>query len=140
MLMVMLTKLLKAAIWTAILNGVVRGAFRNALIKSMNWILQPSMRSAIGAFLTNLMKVKPGSNYLLSHGQTLLKAALALALLRFTKKSWIIWIIESVGISTIGALLLALIRSREGYETTGKHGQKDQIIDIDEFTIVDEKP
>jgi hypothetical protein len=135
--MVMLIKLLKAAIWTALLNGVVRGAFRNVLIKSLNWALQPSMRSAIGAFLTNLLKAKPGSNYLLRYGQTLLKAVFALALLRFTKKSWII---ESVGISTIGALLVALMRLNQGNKTPSKHGQKDQIIDIDEFTIVDEKP
>jgi hypothetical protein len=135
----MLKKIMKAAIWTVLLNGVVRGALKTVLMKSLNWILQPSMRSAIGGFVMNFMKTKPGSSLLPHYLQTLLKAALGLALLRFTKKSWIIWIIESVGISTIGALLLSLMRSREGYETTGKHGQKDQIIDIDEFTVVDEK-
>jgi hypothetical protein len=83
------------------------------------------------------MKAKPGGSQRDHYLQTLLKAALGLALLRFTKKSWII---ESVGISTIGALLLALMRLKEGYKTHSKYGQKDQIIDIDEFTIVDEKP
>jgi hypothetical protein len=134
--MVMLKKLMKAAIWTVLLNGVVRGALRTVLIRSLNWILQPSMRSAFSAFVTNLMNAKTGRSHLPHYLQTLLKAALGLALLRFTKKSWII---ESVGISTIGALLLALMRSREGYVTPGENGQKDQIIDIDEFTIVDEK-
>ena len=133
----MLKKLMKAAIWTVLLNGVVRGALRTVLMKSLNWILQPSMRSAINAFVTNLLKAKPGISQRDHYLQTLLKAAFAFVLLRFTKKSWII---ESVGISTIGALLLALMRLREGYKTTSKNGQKDQIIDIDEYTIVDEKP
>ena len=133
----MLKKLMKAAIWTVLLNGVVRGALRTVLMKSLNWILQPSMRSAINAFVTNLMKAKPGISQRDHYLQTLLKAAFAFVLLRFTKKSWII---ESVGISTIGALLLALMRVKEGYKTPRKNDQKDQIIDIDEYTIVDEKP
>ena len=135
--MVMLKKLMKAAIWTVLLNGVVRGALRTVLMKSLNWILQPSMRLAINAFVTNLMKAKPGISQRDHYLQTLLKAAFAFVLLRFTKKSWII---ESVGISTIGALLLALMKLKEGYKTPSKNGQKDQIIDIDEYTIVDEKP
>ena len=134
--MVMLKKLMKAAISIVLLNGVVRGALKTVLMNSLNWILQPSMRSAIGGFVMNFMKTKPGSSHLPNYLRTLLKAALGLALLRYTKKSWII---ESVGISTIGALLLALMRSREGYKTPGQNGQKDQVIEIDEFTIVDEK-
>ena len=135
--MVMLKKIMKAAIWTVLLNGVVRGAFKTVLTKSLNLILQPSMRSNISAFAINLMKAKPGGSQRDHYLQTLLKATLGLALLRFTKKSWII---ESVGISIIGALLLALMRLKEGYKTPSKYGQKDQIIDTDEFTIIDETP
>jgi hypothetical protein len=33
--MVMLKKIIKAVIWTVLLNGVVRGAFKTVLTKSM---------------------------------------------------------------------------------------------------------
>jgi hypothetical protein len=133
--MVILRKLIKIAISTALLNKVVRGAFTNALMKSAKWALQPSMRSSISAFFTNHVKAKSGTSLWPHYVQTLLKAGLALALLRFTKKSWII---ESAGISTIGALLLSLMRSKDD-QTPGKSGQRDQIIDLNEYTIIDEK-
>jgi hypothetical protein len=129
----MLAKLIKAIIGAALLNKSVRNAFMVAMIKSMSWILRPSTVSRITAFFTKRPSSAPGSsrsNFLAS----LFKGIAELALLGYAKRSGFS---GSAALSTLAALLLATMRGREVNSGKSNKGQKDQIIDIDEYIVVD---
>ena len=111
----MLIKLIKAVIGTAMLSRGFRSAFLAALVKSFNWISRPSTVSRI---------------------MSLFKSAAELVLLRFAKRSGII---GPAALSTLVALLLAMMRGREENPGTSSKRQKDQIIDVDEYTIIEDK-
>jgi hypothetical protein len=133
--MVMLARLIKTVIGAALLNKAVRNAFIASLIKSVNWIFRPSTISRLMAFFTSLVKSTPGSNrsnFLTS----LFKGAAELLLLRFAQKSGFS---GPAVLSALAALLLAMMRGKE--ESPGQSGkrQKDHIIDLDEYTIVDDR-
>ena len=125
--------LVKAAIGAALLNRRVRRAFLTGATRSMNWVLQPSTSSRIIAFISSLMKPTSGSRPSLL--QTLLKGAFGLVLLRLTRRSRIF---ELVAFSGLGALLLDILKADEGLQNENKKGQKDRIIDIDEYTVIEE--
>ncbi|MHB8120294.1 MAG: hypothetical protein ACYDHX_16500 [Methanothrix sp.] len=130
-----LARLIKAVIGAVLLNKAVRNAFIVTLIKSVKWTLRPSTRSRIMAFFTNQVKSTPGSsryNFLTS----LFKGAAELALLRFAKRSGIF---GPAALSALAALLLATMRGREENSGTSCKRQKDQVIDIDEYTILDDR-
>jgi hypothetical protein len=130
-----LVRLIKAVISAALLNKAVRNAFMASLIKSVNWILRPSTISKITAFFANLAKSTPGSdrtNFLTS----LFKVAAELALLRFAKRSGFS---GQAALSALAALLLATMKGREENSGTSSKRQKDQVIDIDEYTILDDR-
>lgn len=130
----MLARLIKTFIGAALLNKTVRNAFVVSLIKSMNWALRPSTRSRIAAFFTNLLKPTPGrSNPSLL--TSLFKGAAEILLLRFAKKSGFS---GPAALSALAALLLAMMKVRESTGTSSER-QKDQVIDLDEYTIVDER-
>jgi hypothetical protein len=129
----MLAKLIKAIIGAALLNKSVRNVFIVALIKSMNWILRPSTVSKIMSFFTKRVSSAPGSsrsNLLAS----LFKGIAELALLRYAKRSGFS---GSAALSALAALLLATMKGRDENSGTSSKRQKDQIIDIDEYTVVD---
>jgi hypothetical protein len=131
----MLVRLIKAVIGAALLNKAVRSAFIVALIKSVNWILRPSTITRIMVFFTNLVKSAQGgsrSNFLSS----LFKSAVELALLRFAKRSGVF---GSVAFPALAALLLAIMRGREERSDNDLKRQEDQIIDLDEYTILDDR-
>jgi hypothetical protein len=111
----MLLRLLKTAIGAALLNRVVRSALLAALVKSVDWILRPSNISRIVSFF---------------------KGAAELLLLRFEKRSGFF---GPAAISALVSLLLAMMRWREENPGTSSKMQKDQIIDIDEYTIIEDK-
>jgi hypothetical protein len=130
-----LARLIKTVIGTALLNKAVRSAFMVGLIKSVNWISRPSTISRIKAFFINLAKSTPGSskpNFLTS----LFKGAAELVLLRFAKRRGVS---GPATLSALAALLLAMMKGREDSSSTSSKRQKDQIIDLDEYTIVDER-
>ena len=131
----MLIRLIKAVIGAALLNKAVRNAFIAALSKSMNWTLRPSTRSRIMAFFTNQVLSTPGSsrpNFL----RSLFKGIAELALLRFAKRSGFS---GPAALSALAAIFLAMVSGREVSPDTSSKGQKDQIIDLDEFTILDDR-
>jgi hypothetical protein len=135
----MLTKLIKTAISAVLLNKAMRSALLAALIKSVKWTLQPSTRSGIMAFFAKIAKVVPGSapgkssSSLLS---ILFKGAAELLLLRFAKRSGFL---GPAALSALAALLLGTLRGKEDNSGTNSRRQKDQIIDHDDYTILDDR-
>jgi len=125
--------LMKAAIGAALLNETVRSAFLTGLTKSMNYILQPSTSSRIIAFVSGLMKPKSGGRPSLL--MTLFKGALGIVLLRLTRRSRIL---ELAAFSGLGALLLDILKASGNRQNDNKKRQTDQIIDIDEYTVIEE--
>ncbi len=116
--MVQLMKLIKAVVVAALLNETVKRALAAKLMKSINGLMQPSASYAKGVNQH-------------SHLRTLLEVALALLLTKSKKGGWKT---EPMAISTIAALLADLMRSVER-----PHEQKSRVIDIDDYTVVDER-
>jgi hypothetical protein len=131
----MLAKLIKTAISAVLLNKAMRSAFVAALIKSLKWMLQPSTRSGIMAFFAKLAKVVPGSAPGKS-SSNLLSILSELLLLRFAKRSGFL---GPAALSALAALLLGTLRGREANSGTNSSRQKDQIIDYDDYTILDDR-
>jgi hypothetical protein len=90
-------------------------------------LLNKEIRQAVISSLTKSANDSKKPNSL----QTLIEGALALVLLRWTRGSWIA---QPAAISAIAALLAGLAKSNEGPNV-----QKERIIDIDDYTVVDEK-
>jgi len=131
----MLAKLIKTVISAVLLNKAVRGALIVTLVKLVKWTLRPSTRSRIMAFFANLIKSVPGSsrsNFLTG----LFKAIAELALLWFAKRSGFS---GPAALSALAALLLAMMKGSEESPGASSKKQKDQIIDIDEYTVVDDR-
>jgi len=138
--MVKLTGLLKTIIGAAIFRKAIKGAFTIALAKSLSWISRPETISMLGKHAAALLKSKPAGN---SPGilQTILKGLLAFTLLKTMKKSRIA---EPAVISTIAALLLAMMKPKEARQKSaagapGSGGCRDRVIDVDDYTVVEEK-
>lgn len=129
-----LTGLLKAAISAALLNRTVRSALLKGFTRSMNWVMQPSTSSRIIAFVSSLLKPTSGSRPGLL--QTLIRGAFALVLLRLTASSRIL---KLAAFSGLGAILLDILKAGVGSQNARKKGQKDRVIDIDEYTVIEEK-
>jgi hypothetical protein len=91
------------------------------------------------AFFTKLAKSVPGSapgsnsSNLLS---ILFKGAMELLLLRFAKRSGFL---GPAALSALVALLLGTLRGRDENSGTNRRRQKDQIIDHDDYTIMDDR-
>jgi hypothetical protein len=130
-----LIRLLKAAIDAALLSKTVRGALLMALTSLMNWFMQPSTSSKIIAFVSSLMKPTSGSPPSLL--QTLIKGAFGLVLLRLTASGQIL---KLAAFSGLGAILLDILKASVGSEDANKKKrQTDRVIDIDEYTVIEEK-
>ena len=93
------------------LTRLMKAAVGAALLKSMSWMMRPST-------------VRPG------YIQALIKGVLTVVLFRSMNRSGLA--LPAI-LSAVGALLLSLIRSREG-----RQEHNDRIIDLDEYTVVDE--
>jgi len=131
----MLARLIKAIIGAALLNKAVRNAFIATLMKSVNWIMQPSTISRIMAFFAQLVKTTPGSsksNLL----RSLFKGAAELMLLQFSKRSGFS---GTAALSTLAAILLAMMRGGEESQSASSKKKHDQVIDLDEYTILDDR-
>jgi hypothetical protein len=117
--MVSFTRLMKAAIVAALLNREVRQAITSMLTKSINGRMNGTNRSRHSGSLSDLIE-----------------SILAITMSRSMRGSWAreSWAAQPATISAISALLTALLKPKEG-----RHGHEDRIIDIDDYTIVDEK-
>ncbi len=127
--------MIKTVIRAVLLNKAVRGALIVTLVKLVKWTLRPSTRSRIMAFFSNLVKSVPGSsrsNFLTG----LFKGIAELALLWFAKRSGFS---GPAALSALAALLLAMMKGSEESPGASSKKQKDQIIDIDEYTVVDDR-
>ncbi len=129
-----LTGIIKAAISAALLNRTIREALINGLTRSMNWVMQPSTSSKIISFISGSMKSAPGNRPSLI--QTLIKGAIGLALLRLAKRSRIV---ELAAFSSLGALLLDMLKTNQDRQGTGQRRQKDRIIEVDEYKVIEEE-
>jgi hypothetical protein len=131
----MLARLIKTVIGAALLNKALRNAFIASLIGSVNWVLRPSTTSRITAFFSSLAKSTPGS---IRSGflKSLFKGVAELVLLRFAKRSGFSGLAV---LSAIAALLLAMMKGREESPGISRNKKKDQIIDLDEYTILDDR-
>jgi hypothetical protein len=134
----MLTKLIKTAISALLLNKAMRSAFLAALIKSVNWTLQPSRKSQLIAFFSRLIRPaaasaggKGGSSLL----SILFKGAVELLLLRFASKRGFL---GTAALSALAALLLNMFKERGDKAGTGSRRQAGSIVDYDDYTILDE--
>ncbi|MDD2755176.1 MAG: hypothetical protein PHS80_06560 [Methanothrix sp.] len=131
----MLTKLIKTAISAVLLNKAMRSAFLAGLIKSLKWTLQPSTRSGIMAFFAKLAnsvsRSVPGKG-----SSNLLSILLELLLLRFAKRSGFL---GPAALSALAALLLGTLRGKVDNSGKNSRRQKDQIIDHDDYTILDDR-
>jgi len=116
--MVKLMKWIKAAIIAALLNETVKSALMARLMRSINGLTRPSTGSVRGSNQPNYLR-------------TLLEAALALMLLKSKKGSWNT---QPMAISTIAALLASLMD-----QAARPHEKRNQVIDIDDYKIVDER-
>ncbi len=130
--MVKLMKLMKAVMGTALLSKALKGILTAALLKSANGTSRASavsMADELTDALTNLGRNGIRSGYL----QALLKGALAFALLRSMRGSGV-GATQPGMVSTFSALLVTIMRSMER-----QHDDSGRVIDVDDFTIVDEK-
>ncbi|HNY34804.1 MAG TPA: hypothetical protein PKK68_09135 [Methanothrix soehngenii] len=134
----MLTKLIKTAISAVLLNKAMRSAFLAALIKSVNWMLQPSGKSKIMAFFSRLIRpatASAGAKGISSILSVLFKGAAELLLLRFARKKGFL---GPVALSALAALLLNMFKERGEKKGTNSRRQNGRIIDHDDYTILDE--
>lgn len=110
---------MKAAIVAALLNKEIRQAITSTLAKSMSGRMNGRNRSTHSDSLSSLIE-----------------SILAITMSRSTKGNWAkgSWAVQPATISAISALLTTLLRPKEG-----RHDREDRIIDIDDYTIVEEK-
>lgn len=141
--MAVLLKLIKSAVSAALASRKARSALLAGLSGVASWIARPSTQARAGRFFRSLFKSgKAGGSAGLS--KNLFKGAAELLLLKYAKRVGL----SSSGalaLSALAALLYAAMKGERG--ETGEHkdrgqggnGPADQVIDVDDFTVVDEK-
>ncbi|MFB3766045.1 MAG: hypothetical protein ACE14P_12475 [Methanotrichaceae archaeon] len=139
--MVSLTKLVKTIVYTALLSKAVRGTLTYTLMRSLGRILRPSTILTIGAFIAALLNQGKSAD---RHAgkpknfQTLLEDAFVSMLLKSTKGSGVRFT-EAEATSTISAILNTLMRSVEGFSIEGRQGNKNRVIESNDYKVVYEK-
>jgi hypothetical protein len=142
--MAKLSGLIKTIIGAAVFRKAIKGAFTIALAKSLGWITRPETLSMLGKHAASLLKSKSAGSSNPGILPSILKGLLAFALLKTMKKSWIA---EPALISTIAALLLAMLKPRDAAQgsatgaagASGNFGRRDRVIDVNDYTVVEEK-
>lgn len=135
----MLAKLIKAVVSAVLLNKAARNAFIIAITKSAKFAFRPSTISKVTSFFSGLARAATGGGRSNLFG-SLLKGLAELMLLRFAKKGGLA---GAGALSALAAILLAMMRGRErrptGSTAPGSEKQKGQIIDLDEYTILEDR-
>ncbi len=130
----MLAKLIKAVLSAVLLNKTARYALIAALLKFGKYIFRPSTISKIRSFSAGLGRAAAGSarSGLLSG---LLRGGAELLLLKFAKKGGL----SGAGfLSALAAIFLAMSRERAKDQGAAGRRDKEQVIDLDEYTILDD--
>jgi hypothetical protein len=140
--MAILIKLAKTAIVAVLLNDTVKSALASKLVRLVNGLAQPitGQQSASRSFAGST-----GGHNRPRYLETFVELALALSLMRAKKGRWNM---QPLVISAIGALLATMLRPMGGQGATqgsgqgaaqGTRAEKGRVIDIDEYTVVDER-
>ena len=132
-----LTRLMKLALGAVLANKTIRGALTSSLAGAIRWLTRPSTRAKAETFMSGAAKANPGARA--SPLLTIFEAAAGLFLLRYKK---IRWIAELLAFSGLGALLWDMLQKRQGGlgdQSSRRDSRKGvQVIDMDEFDVVDE--
>jgi len=133
--MVILAKLIRTVLKFVLLNKTVRYALIAALLRFGRYAIRPSTISRIKSFASGLGRAAAGSGRsgLLSR---LLLGAAELLVLMFAKKGGF----TSAGFlsSALAAMLLSMSRKQEHSQANGGKGEKEQVIDLDDYTILED--
>lgn len=122
----MLARIIKAVIKATLLNKTAMYAILAMFTKSAKILFRPDTISRIRLLFTGK------SNFLAS----LINGIIELALLRSAKKAGL----SGAGaLSALAAILLALMRSRHAGTATGGKRQDNRVIDLDEYTVIDDR-
>lgn len=130
--MAILAKMIRAVVRSVLLNKAARYALIAALLRFGRYVIQPSSLSRIKSFVSGLGRTAAGSGRsgLLS---SLLRPAAELLLLIFARKGGF----TSAGLlSALAALILSM--NREQGQAKGGTEQKEQAIDLDDYTILED--
>ena len=133
--MATMARLIRAVLRLVLLNKAARYALIAVMLKIGKSIIRPSTISRIRSFSIGLGRrtVASGRSGIFS---SLLRGAAELLLLIFAKKGGL----TSAGfLSALAAVLLSMSREQEeqGPSEAGKR-ENDQVIDLDDFTIVED--
>ncbi len=131
----MLAKLIKAVVSAVLLNKAARNAFIIAITKSAKFAFRPSTISKVTSFFSGLARAATGGGRSNLFG-SLLKGLAELMLLRFAKKGGLL---GAGALSALAAVLLAMMRGREKSNASQKKDLNNRIIDLDEYTVIDDR-
>lgn len=135
----MLAKLIKAVVSAVLLNKAARNAFIIAFTKSAKFAFRPSTISNVTSFFSRLSRAATGGGRSSLFG-SLLKGLAELMLLRVIKKGGLL---GAGALSALAAIFLAMMRGRDrrpaGSTAASGEKQKGQIIDLDEYTILEDR-
>lgn len=123
-----LAKIIKAVIKATLLNKTARYATIGAFIKSAKYLFRPATISKIRSLFSGRYNVFA----------SLINGIIELALLRSAKRAGF----SGAGaLSVLAAILLAMMRGRQTGAAAGSSSkrQENRVIDLDEYTIIDDR-
>lgn len=122
----MLSKLIKAVIRATLLNKTARYAILGTLTKSAQYLFRPATISKIRSLFSGRTNVLA----------SLINGIIELALLRSAKRAGF----SGAGVlSALAAILLAVMRGRQAKTAPGSKQQENRVIDLDEYTVLDDR-
>ncbi len=139
--MVSLIKLVKTIVYTALLSKAVRGTLTYTLMRSLGRVLRPSTILTISAFIAALLNQGKSADRPADkpkNFQTLIEDTLASMLQKSTKGSGVRFT-EAEATSTINIIRNILTRSVEGFSTEGRQGNKNRVIESNDYKVIYEK-
>jgi hypothetical protein len=132
--MAILANLIRTVLKSVLLNKTTRYVLIAALLKFGRYFIRPSSISRIKSLFGGLSRAASGSGKS-SLFSSLLRGAAELLLLIFAKRGGF----SGRGVlSALAAVLLAMSRERDEGQAKEGRRRKEQIIDLDEYTILDE--
>lgn len=133
MIMKMIMKLLKAAIGAALLSRSARNALFGAIARAIAFLQRPGTGASASTQLFRLNRAAGRRG--ISIG-SLFRGALELAALRIMRRAGLS---GSGIIPAIAAIFLAMMRGRSSAPSRSKGAEGDRVIEIDEYTVIDDR-
>ncbi len=138
-MMVSLIKLVKAMVFTALLNKTIRGTLMYALLKPFSSVLRLSTVSMIATIIAALLSQKKDADKdQLRRSKTLIDSIIESMLLKPEKGNSATYAEQETS-SAIGAMLAALLRSIEGMPKEEGQSDKNRVIEINDYKVVYDK-